>query len=84
VGPGGRKGKCIYPRPQAEAKDNEYHRVSERNARYEEVTGRVKSITDAEARKTDANGTPSRESSADDCIVGGGEEEHGASTRVHK
>jgi hypothetical protein len=52
VGPGRRKSKHNYPRPQAEAEDNEYHRASERNTRYEEVAGRVKSSTDAEAGKT--------------------------------
>jgi hypothetical protein len=80
VEPGRRKSKCSNPIPQAKVEDNEYHRVSERNARYEEVAGRVKSNAYVKARKTDANGTPARESNADDCAIGGGEEEHGAST----
>jgi hypothetical protein len=79
MGPGRRKSKCSNPRPQAEAEDNEYHRASERNTIYEEVTGRVKSSTDAEAGKTCADGTYSRESSAYDRALGAGEEEHGAS-----
>jgi hypothetical protein len=62
VGPGGRKNKHNNPGPQAEEKDNEHHRASERDAGYEEVAGRVKSCTDTEAGKTGPDGTSPRES----------------------
>jgi hypothetical protein len=79
VGPGGRKGKKQHPRPQEEAEDNEYHKASERNARYEEVAGRVKRSTDAEAGKT-AQTDPLQEQAMQMIVqFGGGEEEHGAS-----
>jgi len=72
MGPGRRNSKHSYPGPQAEAEDNEYHRASERNERYEEVVGIVKISADAEAQKRGADGTPLRESIADDRAVGGG------------
>jgi hypothetical protein len=54
--------------------------VSKINARYEEYVGRVKSSSDIEVGKMSPYGTPSRERNTDDCVVGGGEEEHGART----
>jgi hypothetical protein len=79
VGLGRRKSKRNYPRPQAEVEDNEYKRASERNTRYEEVAGIVKSNADAETRKIGVDGTPSRTSSTNDREFGGLEEEHVAS-----
>jgi hypothetical protein len=80
MGLGRRKTKRNNPRPQAEEEDNEYHRSYERNTRYEEAIGRVKRSIDVKAGKIGADGTLSREISANDRVVGGGEEEHGAST----
>jgi hypothetical protein len=80
VGPGGRKNKCNNPGPQAEEKDNEHHRASERDAGYEEAAGRAKSCADAEAGMTGPDGTSPRESNGDNRAVGGGKEEHGANT----
>jgi hypothetical protein len=82
VGPGRRKSKHNNPRPQAEAEDNEYHRASERNARYEKVASRVESSADAKVRKDMRRWNPFKKSNEDDRVVGGGEEEHGASTDI--
>jgi hypothetical protein len=76
---GRRKSKRNNPRPQEEAKDNEYHKASQRNARYEEAASRFKSSTEVEAGQKGADGTPSGASNGDDRAVGGGEAKHGIS-----
>jgi hypothetical protein len=48
VGKGRIKSKNIYPRPQKEVEDNEYHRMIKRYSRYEEVAFRVEISADAE------------------------------------
>jgi hypothetical protein len=57
VGQGRRKDKHIYPRPQAEAKDNFYHITHQRGVGYEETTDRTHHCTDAEKGAPGSNGT---------------------------
>jgi hypothetical protein len=63
VGKGKRKDKHNYPRPQAEAEGNAYHRSCQRGAGAEEIAGATNHRANTEKGATGSNGTISREGS---------------------